>query len=95
MEIKDLVNLLLERGYDQRSAELVAPELLQLSTSLQSLFKDWVNDASCMVDYSVEGYSILSLMKERKMTYPAALLTIDWLIKEPEAALKSLTKGIR
>lgn len=27
------------------------------------------------------------------MTYPAALLTIDWLIKEPEKAKKSLEKG--
>jgi len=29
------------------------------------------------------------------MTYPAALLTMDWLIKEPEQALKSLEKGIK
>jgi hypothetical protein len=29
-------------------------------------------------------------MKERSMTYPAALLTIDWIIKEPDKALKSL-----
>ena len=29
------------------------------------------------------------------MTYPAALLTIDWLIKEPENAIRSINRGIK
>jgi len=29
------------------------------------------------------------------MTYPAALLTIDWLIKEPERAMRSINRGIK
>jgi hypothetical protein len=29
-------------------------------------------------------------MEKQRMTYPAALLTIDWLIKEPNKAKEAL-----
>ena len=35
------------------------------------------------------------LQMERQMTYPAALLTMEWLINEPKIALKSLKRKIR
>ena len=80
---------LLERGYDEKSAKMVLPDLLNLSEPLKSLLKAWLeNDA-------VAGFSVSELQKERGMNYPAALLTIDWLIKDPENAKRSLTKGIR
>ena len=42
------------------------------------------------------GYnSIFQLQMERQMTYPAALLTMEWLINEPKIALKSLKRKIR
>lgn len=95
MDSKHIIETLLERGYDPHSARLVVPDLLQLSNQLQPLFNNWLNDENCQADYSVEGYAISSLVKERGMKYPAALLTIDWIIKEPEIALRSLTKGIK
>jgi hypothetical protein len=40
--------------------------------------------------------SKLSELKlQYKLTYPAALLTMDWLIREPEKALASIKRGIR
>ena len=36
-----------------------------------------------------------SLRNKFGMTYPAALLTMDWLIKEPEKAIESINRGIR
>ena len=46
-------------------------------------------------DYASGEYSIKKLMEERGMTYPATLLTMDWLVKESEAAMGSLNRGVR
>ena len=82
--------ILVQRGYDNRSAQMAAHELIQLEVSLQPL-----DDAECKTDFEAHGYSITSLMEKRRMTYPAALLTIDWLLKEPEKAKLSLSRGIK
>lgn len=95
MEKQKIINILEHRGYDSRSAKLVAGELLHLSNPLNKLFEEWVEMESCKKDFSSNGYSLFSLMKERDMTYPAALLTMDWLIKDPFSALNSLKRGIK
>lgn len=95
MEVTKIINILEQRGYDPRSAQLVAGELLLLSSPLNMFFEAWLSDESRKYDFESHGYSISSLMKDRQMTYPAALLTIDWLVKEPANALKSLKKGIK
>lgn len=81
------------QGYSDRSASLVTQELVRATPSLQPYVANWLGGKE--EDYSAHGYSIFGLMKSRKMTYPAALLTIDWLLKEPEKALKSLSQGNR
>ncbi len=87
--------ILVQRGYDNRSAQMAAHELIQLDVSLQPLLQRWLDDAECKTDFEAHGYSITSLMEKRRMTYPAALLTIDWLLKEPEKAKLSLSRGIK
>ena len=86
---------LLERGYDEKAARMVLPDLLGLSEPLKSLLKAWLENEKQQSDYAIAGFSVSEMQKERGMNYPAALLTIDWLIKEPENAKKSLTKGLR
>lgn len=88
-----LVKKLIEQGYQSKMAEMVAGELKNVDNSLSSYVVSWLKDE--FTDFESHGYSISGLMKERNMTYPAALLTIDWLIKEPEAAKKSLNRGIK
>lgn len=95
MDKKNILNLLEQRGYDSRSAQLVIDDLLQLCSPLNEYFEAWLNEESFSQDYAKNGYSLLGLMSERKMTYPAALLTIDWVIKDPNAAIKSLNRGIK
>lgn len=95
MDTIKIVNILQERGYDSRSANLVASELIKLNTPLDKMFEAWLSDASREQDYQVSGYSILSLMEERGMSYPAAILTMDWLIQDPESAIRSLRRGIK
>lgn len=84
---------LTEQGYQSKMAEMVARELMNVDNSLSMLVVKWLKDEHA--DFESHGYSISGLMKDRNMTYPAALLTIDWLIKDPIAAKKSLEKGIR
>ncbi len=86
---------LLERGYNEKTARMVLPDLLGLSEPLKSLLKAWLENEKQQSDYAIAGFSVSEMQKERGMNYPAALLTIDWLIKEPETAKKSLTKGLR
>lgn len=95
MEEQTIINILEQRGYDSRSAKLVAGELLELSNPLNDFFAEWIEMESCKKDFSINGYSLFTLMKERNMTYPAALLTMDWLVKDPANAIISLKRGIK
>ena len=95
MDKKNIISLLVQRGYNENSAKIVSSELLGLASPLEDFFLAWMEDPQNKTNFEVCGYSIFSLMEERKMTYPAAILTIDWLIKEPEKALLSLKRGIK
>ena len=92
-EINSIIAKLKSQGYNPTIAKMVAIELLGVSPILQSCVNKWLNGIE--VDYECSGYSIIGLMESRQMTYPAALLSIDWLIKEPEQAKKSIAKGSR
>lgn len=88
-----IINKLVCQGYNHPNAKIVADELLKVSLSLKPYLKGWLNGKEN--DYTCCGYSIIGLMNTRRMTYPAALLTIDWILKEPDLALEALKKGIR
>lgn len=88
-----IVDLLTKQGYNDKAASMAATELVKVCPMLQPLVERWLNGEE--VDMESNGYSIHGLMKSRRMTYPAALLTIDWLIQEPQKAKKSLEKGNR
>lgn len=89
MDKETIIETLLQRGYDEKSANLVAKDLQDLSHQLDKYLQQWIED-EIISDFKVDNYSVVGLMKERSMTYPAALLTMDWIIKEPDKALKSL-----
>ena len=95
MDLKNITSVLMQRGYDKRSAKLVAPDLSVLSRPLDSCFEKWMKDPQRVSDFKAYGFSVLTLMSERGMSYPAAILTIDWLIKEPDKAIKSLKRGVK
>lgn len=90
-----LYHTLIERGYQEESAKTVLDDLLHLSEPLKELLNDWLDDEHTQSDYTVDVFSISKLQQERGMKYPAALLTIDWLIKKPKEAKRSLIKGNR
>ena len=87
-QIKDV---LMDRGYPERFADVVSGELLVVDETLLSGLSVWLENGT-ETDYSSHGYTLSGLMKSRGLTYPAALLTMDWLIKEPDVAVKALEK---
>ncbi len=91
MNTSKTVQLLMERGYTEHNAQLVAKEITNLHKELIPLWQIWVTNGTCS-DYEQDGYSIKGLMKKLSMQFPAALLTIDWLIKEPEKAKVALKR---
>ena len=90
MKTEEIKKLLEARGYSQKNAGLVATEIQSLEPSLIPLWEKWAVDAKDCEDFEAEGYSIRFFMKKQRMTYPAALLSIDWLLKEPDKAKEAL-----
>lgn len=87
MDKNNITKILTEReGYTQKRAVLLASECPNMSEELRPLFEKWLQDASVMEDFNTHGYSLLNMMQQRGMHYLAALLDMDWLIKEPEKA---------
>lgn len=94
MNIDNVKKCLLERGYNTREAEVLSEDLVSVDVSLKSCLDAWVlSNEEC--DFSSHGFSIKGLMENFNLKYPAALLSIDWIIKEPDVAIRAIEKGIR
>lgn len=94
MDTKDIIKKLTESKCSEKQAPLVASELQHLDARLMPLLKAWVEDGK-EKNFEVEGYSVVYFKEKLRMTYPAALLTIDWLIKEPVVAKEAIGHGIK
>ncbi len=93
MDAQSLIpRLVSEFGYPQAGAQLVADKLENCSPEIQAAFWEWWNTGS-LSEIQIEGYTIQRLMAEHHMKPIAAFLTLDWLQREPQKALVSLTKG--
>lgn len=90
-KIKDI---LMMRGYPEKQAFSVANDLQEIDSTLQDALQRWLIIEE-EVDFQIEGLKLSELKQKFDMTYPAALLTMDWLIKEPELATKSINRGIK
>ena len=64
--------------------------LMRLAPKTAVLLKDGAE-----TDFSAEGFSVIGLKQQYEMTYPAALLSIDWVLKDPDNAVKCIKKGLR
>ena len=45
------------------------------------------------LDIEIEGFTIARLMRERNMKPIPALLTMDWFLREPKEAAKTVRRG--
>lgn len=92
--MEKIKQVLLERGYTDKQANTVINDLLAMDESLKEGFSLWMKSEK-ETDYTIKGITLSELKKKFGMTYPAALLTMDWVIKEPKKAIESINQGIR
>ena len=92
--MEQIKQILMKRGYNEKQAIVASKELLGLDERLKGAFSLWM-DKDEETDFTIEGVCMSNLKAKFKMTYPAALLTMDWIIKEPEKAINSIKHGIR
>ena len=91
MEQEQICNTLIERGYPERLAKDASREILSLSEELVPLMEKWL-ETGIMTDYIIGDFSIEKMILQRGMMYPAAILTMDWILKEPGTAIPYLSK---
>ena len=75
--------------YSSKKAETIVPDLQGLTPPLDTYFENFVAGKS-LPDYEASGYSMSQFISKYKMNPVAALLTMDWLIKEPATAVTAL-----
>lgn len=86
--------ILISRGYNEASAALLEKKLSSIDPSLNELLEDWLMNET-EGDITISGLSLIELMNKFHMKYLAALLSIDWLIREPEKARVAIEQGIK
>lgn len=91
---EEIIKILMERRYTEKQAASVASDLLDVDEQLKDGLQHWLSTNE-EKDYEVADFKLSELKQQFDMTYPAALLTIDWLIKEPDLAMKAIKRGIR
>ncbi len=93
--MEEPTKVLIDRGYPEKAALQVAEKFASLSGQFKNAAQEWLATGK-ETDVASNGYSTKSLMEEFPgMTYPAALLTIDWLERDPVKAKQTIKKGIR
>lgn len=83
-----------ELQYSDHVAKTTARDLLNLHPQLKPALDQWVKNRET-TDITIESFSTPALMADKGFTYPAALIAMDWLLKEPEMATKQLASDIR
>lgn len=93
MKTTEIVDILVKKGYNENHAKLVAENLVGIEQCLLEPLNKWlIDDVETEVEY--QGISINKLMKQNKLKYPAAILTIDWIYKDPKKALSILNNVV-
>lgn len=87
-------DILINRGFTKKQASRLAEELSNIDERLKDALDKWLKDGT-ETEYMAEGFSIIGLKQQYEMTYPAALLSIDWVLKDPDNAVKCIKKGLR
>lgn len=95
MDKEQLCEILVkELDYSEYEAGITANDLLNLQPRFQLALEKWVTSREETV-ITIGAISSIKLMHEKKMTYPAALIALDWVATDPETAVPILTSDIR
>ncbi len=94
METKVLVNYLESHGIDSVYSHEMAQKIEKANKKIYNAVIDYI-EKGIEPTISVEGYSCKHLMQQFNMSVIAALLTLDWLLREPEPAKQAILDGIK
>lgn len=86
--------LVKELNYSDHVAALTAGDLVAVQPQLQPALKTWL-DTRSITNAEVGQFSIKLFMEQRGYTFPSALISLDWLLTEPEIAKQELTNEVR
>lgn len=77
-------------GYSEASASRTADDLYNVKhPDLRKALSDWLQgDANTQV--TIDSFSTTILMDKYHMTYPAALIFLDWYCENPKEAVSVL-----
>ena len=91
---ENIVQILVsELGYLDHVADITADDLINLQPQLQPILKKWLSDRE-VENVETNNISITQLIS-RGYTFPSALISMDWLLTEPEIAIKELSNELR
>lgn len=88
------ISKLISVGYPKNRTTITAKKLSQIDASQNDALAAWLEN-NIETDMPVGGFTLSELKAKHKMFYPTALLTMDWLIKEPKVATIAITRGIK
>jgi hypothetical protein len=92
--VQDVMQKLInDFGYTEQNAERAVSSLLVSASIIQKAFEQWWSDGTLDVELEVHGYTLKRLMDEYAFNPINALLTMDWLLREPDMALVALDEG--
>lgn len=81
-----------ELSYTPAGAELIADKIESLQPRLREAFESWWETGE-LPAVEVEGYTVERLVREHSLKPLAALLTLDWLLREPRVAKATIERG--
>ena len=88
-------DIIMERlDCDEKTAERLAVKLTAISDELKPILEAWLASGVESNGIEFNGYSINSLLKKDGVKFTGALLTLDWLIRDPKKAAAVIEKGI-
>lgn len=91
-KIKELIEKRYHGVYPPNGLSKILEKIGQLNDDLREMLEKFLLNGE-IVETEVEGYSIKRLKEEHGMNEIGAILTLDWLKREPEKAKESLRRG--
>ena len=94
MTTEAIIDRLITEGYPAAQAPAVAERLLALPGPFSDAFVLWM-DSGELAQVESDGYSLRSLVDDHDVKMPGAILTLDWLRRDPEAARQTIHRRDR
>lgn len=88
------LKILTESGYSELEAKILKERLSHVDYMFLSGIENWASTGE-ESDFDISGVRLSEIKNKFGMTYPAAILTMDWVLREPEKAIECINKGIK